>query len=109
MSTKEFKRVPFAKFEQAQQTLGWSDKQISAELGYSDNTPSGWRIANKMPFVVSLALDALLAKHASKENVQLEVAIVVLTKNGIPVASFHVENPQRIQLNGIEFMLVPVK
>ena len=76
---KTFRVSPFAIFEETRAKLNLSGSQLCRELGYAENTHSGWKTSGGMPYVAALACRALLAEKSTLKQ-QL---ILVRTNNKI--------------------------
>lgn len=85
MAARKERFAPYDIFESTKESLGVSAGELSELLGYGNATYHGWKTNKKMPYVASLACDALLA--AKKSDTGNKVILSVELKEPGQLAS----------------------
>jgi len=60
---REFKKAPFAEFEDASVRTGMNMADLCESMGYSPGAYSGWQKDDCIPYVASVALRTIVAEH----------------------------------------------
>ena len=85
MAAPNPRTAPYEIFESTKDSLGVNAGELSELLGFGNATWHGWKKNKKMPYVASLACDALLA--AKKSDISNRVLLSVELKEPDQLAS----------------------
>lgn len=98
---------PITPVETIRTRLGLNKQNFGEALGLNPSTYAGYVTKGFCTKTLALAAEALMRRQASSGEVADEVFILRIIK-GTPTA-IRINELQRMQLNGQEFYLVPVK
>jgi hypothetical protein len=105
---RHYERSLYFVFSDATHALNMTPTALCRALGYADGTHNKWKANGEIPRVAEVAIEGLLAAAENSKRVPVRSVTVMHWQDGSLVSNATMKNPDRITLNGNDFLLIPI-